>query len=352
MNKLCSIPAAVIIAASALLLASCSQNKAKTPVTEDAVVVKTQPVSFTGYTTTLEYSGALASASETKLSFKIGGVISKVYVQEGDHVSRGQLLATLDLTEINAQVQQAALSAEKATRDENRVKNLFNDTAATLEQLQNVQTQLSVANEGLRIAKFNQQYAQIRATEEGTIIKKIMNEGELVSAGAPVLIMNGTSNNDWVVRFGVSDKDWANLRKGDAANITLDAYPDDTFRGIINKMAEAADPQSGTYELEVKVLPNGKKFAAGFFANIQLNTATQQKLSMIPIEALAEADAKTGFVYTLNPDNKTVTRKKVQIAFIENDKVAIKSGLENVEAVITDGTSYLTENTIVKPATN
>jgi multidrug efflux system membrane fusion protein len=350
MNKLFSVPAALLVVASALLLASCSDNKAQTPVKEDAVIVRTQPVTFTDFSTKLEYSGSLASTSETKLSFKIGGIISKVYVKEGDHVSRGQLLATLDLTEINAQVQQAAQATEKATRDESRVKNLFNDTAATLEQLQNVQTQLNVANEGLRIAKFNQQYAQIRATEDGTIIKKIMNEGELASTGSPVLIMNGTSNNDWVVRFGVSDKDWAMLRKGDAATVSMDAYPDETFKGIINKMAEAADSQSGTYEIEVKVLPGDRKFAAGFFANIQLSSVAVQKVTMIPIEALAEADAKTGYVYVLNADQKTVTKKKVQIAFIDNDKVAIKNGLENVASVVTDGTSYLTENAVVKLA--
>jgi multidrug efflux system membrane fusion protein len=352
MNKLFSVPAALLVVASALLLASCSENKAQTPVKEDAVVVRTQPVTFTDFSTKLEYSGALSSTSETKLSFKIGGIISKIYVKEGDHVSRGQLLATLDLTEINAQVQQAAQATEKATRDENRVKNLFNDTAATLEQLQNVQTQLNVANEGLRIAKFNQQYAQIRATEDGTIIKKLMSEGELASTGSPVLMMNGTSNNDWVVRFGVSDKDWAMLRKGDAATVSMDAYPDEAFKGVVNKMAEAADPQSGTYEIEVKVLPGDKKFAAGFFANIQLNSTAVQKVTMIPIEALAEADAKTGYVYVLNADQKTVAKKKVQIAFIDNDKVAIKSGLENVAAVITDGTSYLTENAMVKLAVN
>ncbi|QEC68358.1 biotin/lipoyl-binding protein [Panacibacter ginsenosidivorans] len=172
MNKLLSIPLALLIAASALFLASCSENKAQTKLAEDAVVVRTQPVTFTDYASKLEYSGSLASTSETKLSFKIGGIISKIYVKEGDHVSKGQLLATLDLTEINAQVQQASQATEKAIRDENRIKNLFADTAATLEQLQNVQTQLNVANESLRIAKFNQQYAQIRATEDGTIIKK------------------------------------------------------------------------------------------------------------------------------------------------------------------------------------
>ena len=151
MNKLIIIPFDLLLAASLLFLASCSENKAQSKVMEDAVIVRTQPVTFIEHAASLQYSGVLASTSETKLSFKIGGIISKIYVKEGDHVSKGQLLATLDLTEINAQVQQASQATDKATRDENRVKNLFNDTATTLEQLQNVQTQLNVANENLRI---------------------------------------------------------------------------------------------------------------------------------------------------------------------------------------------------------
>ncbi|HRI20633.1 MAG TPA: efflux RND transporter periplasmic adaptor subunit [Panacibacter sp.] len=331
-----------------LLLTACGEKKPATTVTEDAVIIRTQPVTVTNYAPTLEYSGMMASTNEAKLSFKIAGVISRIYVKEGDHVSKGQLLATLDLTEINAQVQQSLQNAQKVQRDAERVKSLLDDTAATLEQYQNVQTQLNVANENVRIAKFNQEYAQIHATDNGTIIKKIMNEGELAASGSPVFLLNGASSNDWVVRFGVSDKDWALLKKGEAATVQLDAYPATDFKGIITKVSEAADAASGTYEIEVKVLPDGKKFASGLFANIKISSSATQQVSMIPVEALAEGDGKTGYVYLLNADKKTVKKQAVQIAFIDKDKIAIRSGLENVSEVITDGVSYLTENSKVK----
>jgi len=335
----------LIIAATAMtFFSSCSNKKATTAATEEAVVVRTQPVTVTDYTSALQYSGKLASTSEANLSFKVGGVISRIYVKEGDHVKRGQILATLDLTEINAQVQQAKQGADKANRDLTRIQNLFADTAATLEQLQNIETQQKVTSEALRIALFNKQYAQIRASQDGTIIKKMMNEGELASPGAQVLMMNATSSDDWVVRFGVSDKDWALLKKGDVANVSIDAYPSENFKGIINKIAEAADASNGTYEVEVKVLPNGKKFAAGLFANIELSTDAKQKVTLIPIEALTEGNGKTGYIYLLNNDKQTVTKRKVEIAFVTNDKIAIKSGLDDVTNVITDGVSYLTED--------
>lgn len=338
----------LIAIAITVTITACNGGSKAADITEDAIAVKVQPVTTTQYAPVLKYSGAMASTAEARLSFKVGGIISKVFVKEGDHVVKGQLLATLDLTEINAQVQQASQGVEKVQRDVNRVKNLYNDTVATLEQVQNATTQLQVAEESLRIARFNQQYAQIRANESGTILKKLMNEGEMTSPGAPVFLFNGTAGNEWVIRFGVSDKDWVVLKKGDKASIEIDAYPNKTFTGIITEIAQGADAAGGTYEIEVKVLPNGARFAAGLFSTVQLQPAAEQTVTLVPVEAIAEANDKTGYVYTINADGKTVTKNKVTIAFLENNKAAIVSGLDNVHEVITDGVGYLTEKSIVK----
>ncbi|MBO9198974.1 MULTISPECIES: efflux RND transporter periplasmic adaptor subunit [Niastella] len=338
----------LMITSTAVILTSCNGKTKAAEVVDEAIAVKVQPVTTTQYAPVLKYSGNMASTTEARLSFKIGGIISKIYVKEGDHVVKGQLLATLDLTEINAQVQQAAQGVEKVQRDVNRVKNLYNDTVATLEQVQNANTQLQVAEESLRIARFNQQYAQIRATENGTILKKLMNEGELASAGSPVFQFNGTAGNDWVIRFGVSDKDWAVLKKGEKATVEIDAYPNKTFTGIITEIAQGADVASGTYEIEVKVLPGNSRFAAGLFSTVRLQPTGEQTVTMVPVEALTEATDKTGYVYTVNADGKTIVKNKVTIAFLENNKAAIVSGLDNAHEVITEGVGYLTERSFVK----
>src|SRR5882724_1504 len=340
-------PLAAILA---FALVRCGDNK--TPAVhqaDDAVPVKLLPVEKRSYSPVLQYSGTIASNSEARLSFKIGGMISKIYVKEGDRIAAGQLLASLDLTEIDAQVQQATQNVDKSTRDEGLIKNLYRDTVASLEQLQNVRTQLSLANEGLRIARFNRQFAQIRATSSGAILQKFLNEGEYASAGTAVLLFNGAASGDWVVRLGVADRDWAVLKIGDKATVTIDAYPDKPFTGLITKMAETADIASGTYPIEIKVLPGGYRFAPGLFCSVQLQPSVRQTLTMIPVEALAEGDGKTGYVYTLNTDNRTVKKTLIHIAFIEKDKIAVSGGLDNVDKLIGGGVGYLTENSIVKP---
>jgi multidrug efflux system membrane fusion protein len=343
-------PLAAIIAFS---LVRCSENHAAVIApAEEPIPVKVQPVITANGGKTLQYSGLIASNSEARQSFKIGGIISRIFVKEGDHVVAGQLLATLDLTEINAQVQQATQNLEKAQRDETRANNLYRDTVATLEQVQNSHTQTTVATEGVRIARFNQQYAQIRAASSGTILQKLMNEGEYASAGTAVLLFNGTAQNDWVVRFGVSDKDWAVLRKGDKASISVDAYPDQRFTGQITKLAEGADATGGTYAVEVTIVAAGHKLAPGLFCALQLQPAGKGSLTFIPASALAEGDGNTGFVYTLNDDRHTVKKLSVRIAFLQGDRLAIGSGLENVREVITDGVGYLTERSVVRPVNN
>src|SRR5882757_5715232 len=170
-----------IAAILAFALVKCGDNKASTAsqkIAEDPILIKLQTITTGNYSRDLQYSGLIASNAEARLSFKIGGIVSKIFVKEGDHVSRGQLLATLDLTEIDAQVQQASQNLEKSKRDEVRISNLYRDTVASLEQLQNTRTGVSVATEALRIAQFNQQYAQIHAASGGAILQKLMNEGE------------------------------------------------------------------------------------------------------------------------------------------------------------------------------
>ena len=295
-------------------------------------------------------TGMLASKAEARLSFKTGGIISKIYVKEGDDVRAGQLLATLDLTEINSQVAQAKLGVEKADRDLQRAKNLYADTVATLETVQNATTGSDIARKTLQIAEFNLKFSEIRAARSGRIIKKLGNQGELIGGGMPVFFINEAmaSSSDWVVRVGVSDRDWAALRQGNFAKITFDAYPNETFEGRVSKLADMADPYSGTYEVEITVNPKGKRFATGLFAHVAIQPSGSSIMATIPIEALVEGNGTEGFVYTLGADSTSVVKVPVKIGNINNAEIGIPSGLNNVKTVITEGSSYLTEKSKVK----
>lgn len=292
-------------------------------------------------------SGLIFSDTEARLSFKIGGIIQQIYVEEGQSVRKGQLLAKLDLTEINAQVVQAQNGMEKADRDLQRIQNLYEEDAATLENVQDLTTALNVAKENHRIATFNQRYAEIRATTSGKIVKKLMNEGELAAPGQAAFYMIDDRQDQWKLEIGLADKDWVRINEGDEARIQLDAYPGHMFSGKVIRMAEGADPSNGTYKVEIKVNPTGKRFATGLYAEASIKTNQRQTYPIIPIEALVEGHGKKGFVFI--PDGASgVKRIPVEIAHILNQEIALLKGPQGGEKVITKGAAYLTDYSTIK----
>lgn len=318
--------------------------------TEGVVPVKLTPVTSVVRAEPVVASGLVSSAEEARLSFKVGGIINRLYVDEGQTVRKGQLLATLDLTEIDAQVSQAQLASEKAERDLTRVQRLYADTAATLEQLQNATTGQNASKQALTIAQFNRSYAQIRASVDGTVTRKVANAGEYVAPGASVYLISGNRRNDWVVRVGVSDKDWARLQPGNRATVRLDAYPDRTFNGTISELAQAADPVNKLYEVEVKISPDGAgtaKLAPGLFASVTLVPARSRSYVVVPVEAIVEGNGKDGFVYVASSNRKSVKKIPVQIGYLDGDKVLLTNGLSGIREVITAGSAFLTEESRV-----
>lgn len=324
-----------------------TESTTATESVEGIVPVKLTPVTSMVRAEPVIASGLVSSAEEARLSFKVGGIINRMFVDEGQTVRKGQVLATLDLTEIDAQVSQSQLASEKAERDFGRVQRLYADTAATLEQLQNATTGQSVSRQALTIAQFNRSYAQIRASVDGTVTRKVANAGEYVAAGASVYLISGNRRSDWVVRVGVSDKDWARLQPGNRATVRLDAYPDQSFSGTISELAQAADPVNKLYEVEIRITPGTAKLAPGLFANVTLVPARSRSYAVVPVEAIVEGNGKDGFVYIPTSDRRKVKKVPVQIGYLDGDKVLLTNGLSGIPEVITAGSAFLTEESRV-----
>ncbi len=149
------------------------------PVKVERTVPTAQPIPIIS-------SGILGSKTELTRSFKVGGIVERMFVEEGQTVKKGQILARLNQSEISAQVDQARLAAEKTSRDLQRAENLYRDSVITLEQLQDLRTLKEVASADLEIAEFNQNYATIIAEADGKILKRFTEAGELVQPGTPI----------------------------------------------------------------------------------------------------------------------------------------------------------------------
>jgi RND family efflux transporter MFP subunit len=313
----------------------------------ETIAVKTASVKSNDAPSVITATGLITTANEARYAFKIGGVIEKIYVSEGQFFKRGQLLATLKLTEIDAQLSQASLAYQKAKRDYTRAENLYKDSVATLEQLQNAKTGVDIAGKTVDAVAFNKKFAFIYAEADGFVTKKISNEGEVAAPGSPVLAINETSgNNDWTLKLGVTDKEWSVITPGKTASVTIDAFPGKTFNATVFRKSQAADQVSGSFQVELKLAMNGMKPAIGMFAKATIRTDAQKNLPTIPYDALIEADGNSAFVFV--PDGGTkVQRIPVTIESFDNEQAYIKSGLENISEVIVSNSAFLNEKSTI-----
>jgi len=334
-----------------LVACKASASEKKTTPTNDTIPVKIQLLQQEAVQQAITVSGQFTTDDEALLSFKTGGVISRIYVKEGDAVQKGQLLATLDLTEMNAGVQQAAIGYEKAQRDLNRAENLYRDSVATLEQVQNARSAAALAKQQLDAVKFNQSYSAIRATANGYVLRKLAQEGQVAGPGTPVLQVNGAGSSKWILKVSLSDAAWSVIRKGDKALVQTDTYPGKEIPATVTAKSEGADPVTGTLTAQLTLNdPSLKAIAAGVFGKATIRPQYSINSWSVPYDALLDGDAGTGYVFVTN-DGKTVQKVKVQIGTVAEGAVLITGGLEQAKAVIVNGNAYLNEGssiTIVK----
>jgi RND family efflux transporter MFP subunit len=293
-------------------------------------------------------SGQFTTNDETYLSFKTGGIIDKIFVKEGDAIRKGQLLATMNLTEINTLVAQAQLALEKAKRDYDRTTSLHMDSVATLEQFQNSKTAFGLATKQFEVAQFNRSYSEIRAVDDGHVLRKMASEGQVITSGSPVLQTNGGKEGNWVLKAGISDREWAVIKLGDNALVFIDALPGETFAAEVVRKSGGTDPYTGSFTAELRLtgkLPSA--IASGLFGKAVITPSSTRKAWSIPYDALLDGDSQSGFVFVTN-DMKTAQKQKIVIAGIEKDRVIVSAGLENINALIIAGSAYLRDNSPIR----
>ena len=285
----------------------------------------------------IRVTGFIAAREEMKLSFKIGGIINTLAADEGDRVKKGQILASLKLDEIEAIRNQAKNACEKADRDFNRARALYEDSVVTLEQIQDAETGLNIARSQLNIAEFNLRHAKIYAPEDGKVLKKLVQPNELVGSGHPVYLF-GSGRREWIVRAGLTDRDVVRCRIGDQAVVEVDALPDRPMQAVIQEIAGAPDPMSSLYEVQLFMQSVDLPLKAGFTARIRIQPSDRSQVDLIPMISLMNGNDHRGYVYTI--DDSTAVRIPVTVAFLLDQQVAL-APVSGVDSVVAEGAAYL-----------
>jgi len=296
----------------------------------------------------IEATGVGAFRDEARLSFKVGGVLKMLTVREGERVKKGQKLAELDLQEVGAALVQAQAGYDKAQRDLQRGQQLRAQEVITQVQLENLETAAKVAKAQLSQAQFSNTTAAIHAPTDGLILRRSAQISEVVAPGQPILLM-GSESSGYVVKASLSDKQAVRVSMNQEAEVRFDALPQQQFKGRVIERGQAADPVTGTYSLQVEVKgQTGQTLLSGLTGRIKLLPTSQvTQRAYVPLSAVVEGNSEQAWLFVLQPDN-SVKKQSVQVAFVKQDQLALKTPLPEGTRVISAGAAYLRDGEIVK----
>lgn len=349
-----------LLLAAVLLLAGCGQRASADPVpprAEAAIPVVMAPVTDTLLAEPVVASGVLAAKEEVPLGFKIGGVVSRIHVDEGETVRAGQLLAELEQPEILAEVDKAEAGLAQAERDLGRATALYQDSVISRDRFEAAGTAAQVAAANLRIARFNLRYAAIRAPGSGVILRRLVEPGQQLPGGTPVLLLASRARGQ-VIRVGLADREVVRVRIGDRASVRFDADTGAALSGRVTQIAAQAAPGTGTWSVEVR-LDRAGPVVSGLIGRVEIRPARAVRARLVPLASLLEADGDSAVIYSAAhrpaaagtepaPLADLVARRhRVRFGLLQGDQAAISAGLDGVDQVVTAGAPYLRDGVLV-----
>ena len=332
-----------------VFVAACNRTGGHATGEDAAVHVSVQYPVYVAFRDSLRATGVLGTHTEAKLSFKTGGIVESVLVKEGQTVKRGELLATLNLSEINARVQQSVIALEKQERDYKRAVNLFLDSVITLETLQNAKSAYELAKTEKSIADFNLSHSRITAPANGKVQRILVEKDEITAPGHPAILFASTESN-WVVKLSLADRDIVRFRIGDSAVVEMDALPGISFPAEISELGTFADPVTGTFSAELMIRETDPAFRSGFIARTRIFPSDMVSGWFLPFEAVHEIDNGKGYAYVI--EGTKAVKKMVLTGDLVRNGIILYEGVTGEDQVITEGGEYIREGAIVKVLTS
>jgi RND family efflux transporter MFP subunit len=338
----------IALALASILAVSCAKDKKETLNDSPAIAVKLSGVAGAGQSPFVMASGKIEAENSANISTRIMGYVTQVNVKVGQKVSAGQLLVSINNSDlqakkaqVDASVLQANAAYNNARKDYDRFVALFAQQSASQKELDDMTSRYEMAKaalEGARQMRNEVQaqfsYANITAPFTGVVTNTFVKEGDMANPGMPLVSVEGASQLQ--VTAMVSETDITKIKSGMAAKVLVKSTGE-SLVGKVSEVSLSARNTGGQYLVKVNLEKTPGTVLSGMFVNVQFpvaNTKTTTGLAnvMVPKSALVSKGQLTG-IYTIGSGNTTILRW-LRIGKTAGDEVEVLSGLAANEPYI------------------
>lgn len=332
---------------------------------EQAVTFDTAKVELANIKNSVTATGSVEPVTSVTVGTQVSGIISRLYVDYNTVVKKGQIIAELDKTNLISELNTAKANLSSAQSSLNyesanykRYATLFKKGLVSADEYESAKLnfekakdQVAQSREMVQKAQTNLSYAIITSPIDGVVISKSVEEGQTVAASyaTPELFTIAKDLKDMQVVANVDEADIGNVKEGERVSFTVDAYPNDTFEGVVKQVRQEATTTNNvvTYEVVISAPNSELKLKPGLTANVTIYTAERQNVLCVSTKALRFTPTqdliKGCKIVDCKGKNKVWTREgntfkahAVQIGMSDGIHTEILSGVSKGLEIITD----------------
>ncbi|MBQ8601756.1 MAG: efflux RND transporter periplasmic adaptor subunit [Bacteroides sp.] len=330
--------AAVLVAA---MLGACSggeKKEAENAAVSEKPTVKLATVNSRDVEQIGEYTATVEAEAKNNIAPTTPGRISKIFVEVGDYVRKGQKLVQMDA----ANLTQLKLQLDNQEKEFNRVDELYKVGGASKSEWDAAKTNLDVRRSSYENLLEN---TQLVSPLNGVVTARNFDNGDLYSSTAmPVLVVEQITPVKLMVN--VSEPNFPKVTKGMPVTVKLDVYEGEEFEGKVSLVYPTIDAATHTFPVEVILANGNQRVRPGMFARVIMNFGTKNHVVVPDMAVVKRAGSGDRFVYVYN--NGKVSYNKVELGRRMDTEYELISGVENNAQVVIAGQTRLSDGVEVE----
>ena len=283
----------------------------------------------------LNYSGIIIPSVSTKLSFQMPGSVEKIYVEEGQKVNTGQVLAELNKTSYESSYR-AALAMKKQAQDAyDRLHQVYEKGSLPEIKWEDIKTKLEQAKSSEEIAGKNLDNCEIKAPADGFIGSRNIEIGTSVIPGSPVIDL--VDINSVFVKISVPENEINKIKKNQTANIIIPAISQEIYKGKVETIGVIANQLSKTYDVKLRVNNGNLTIKPGMVCDVNLTVQAKVQAVVVPVQSLLKDVNNENYVFVVDKKSGIARKVTVEAGEIIHNKVRIINGISVGELIVVNG---------------
>jgi membrane fusion protein (multidrug efflux system) len=331
---------------AAAVAAGCSNGKAKDKDPGDveaSVPVEVQALRRAAMVAVYSGTAPIEAHEEAEVVAKVGGEVRQIFVEEGDAVRAGQVLARLDGDRLRLEVAQTEANLRKLERDYNRQLELSEKGLVAKGTAENAKFDLDALRAAHDSGRLELSYTEIRAPIDGVVSARHIKVGNTIAQNEPTFRV--TNLDPLLAYVHIPEKEFRKLAPEQVADVVVDALGGERFTGRISRISPTVDPKTGTFRARVEIPDPSRRLKPGMFARVNIVYERRENALQLPRAAVVDADgAQSVFVVA----EGKAEQRSIRTGLANNGWVEVVEGLDGSERVVVVGQGGLKTGTLVK----